>query len=68
MNTFFALETDNTASSVEMRLMDPGLVSLNDQAYVANLLFAEFCKVSWMKGRASTARWRPNVCGGNTGS
>jgi len=59
MNTFNTLATDNTASCVEMRRLvsvaKPGLVSLNDQAHVANLLVGDLCKVSWMKGRVSTA-------------
>ncbi|OSX70221.1 hypothetical protein BU14_0849s0002 [Porphyra umbilicalis] len=59
MNTFHALATDNAAACVEMRRLvpvaNPGLVSLNDQAHVANLLVGDLCRVSWMQGRVSTA-------------
>jgi len=59
MNTFNALETDNAAACVEMQRLvsvaNPGLVSLNDQTHVANLLVGDLCKVSWMQGRVSTA-------------
>jgi len=59
MDTFNALATDNAAACVEIRRLasvaNPGLVSLNDQAHVANLLVGDLSKVPWMLRRVSTA-------------
>jgi len=52
MDTFNAAASDNTASCIEMRRLvmsaNPGMVSLNDQAHVANLLVGDLCKVGWV--------------------
>lgn len=49
VHSFAAVTSDNTASCLNMRDIVsnryPGLVSLNDQAHVANLLFSDVCKV-----------------------
>ena len=59
MNTFNALTTDNAADCVEMRRLvsvgNPGLVSLNDQAHVANHFVGDSCRVSWIQGLVSKA-------------
>ena len=56
---FNAVGSDNTASCLEMRRLvtslNPGMVSLNDQAHVANLLIGDLCKVPWLKDCISGA-------------
>jgi len=59
MDTFNAVASDNTASCIEMRRLvvsaHPGMVSLNDQAHVANLLVGDLCKVGWVASCVSKA-------------
>jgi len=49
----------NAAACVEMRrlvsVVNPGIVSLNDQDHVVKLLVGHLCKVSRIPGRVSTA-------------
>lgn len=53
LTNFNAVGSDNTASCLEMRRLvtsnNPGLVSLNDQAHVANLVLGDLCKIPWMR-------------------
>lgn len=54
MSNFNALGTENTASCLEMRRLvaerNPGMVSLNDQGHVSNLLIGDICEETWGKG------------------
>lgn len=59
LTNFNAVGSDNAAACLEMRRLvtanNPGLVSLNDQAHVANLLLRDLCKVSWVKNVVQAA-------------
>lgn len=56
---FNAVGSGNAAACLEMRRLvtanNPGLVSLNDQSHVANLLLGDLSKISWMKNVVQTA-------------
>lgn len=59
LEIFNAVGSDNTASCLEMRRLvteeNPGLVSLNDQAHVANLPLGDLSKIPWVRGAIQTA-------------
>lgn len=59
MDTINAVASDNTASCVEIRRLlvaaNSGMVSLNDQAHVANLLVGDLCKIGWVASCDSKA-------------
>jgi Protein of unknown function (DUF 659) len=54
IKNFAAFTTDNTESSLKMRRIisdrHPGIISLNDQAHVADLLIEDICKTPWCHG------------------
>jgi len=59
MGTFIALATDSAAACTQMRRIvsaaNPGLVSFNGQAHVANLLIGDLRRVPWMRQRIVSA-------------
>lgn len=50
VESFAAVASDNTASCMNDIICNanPGIVSLNDQAHVANLLFSDVCKIKFI--------------------
>lgn len=52
VKSFAAVVTDNTQSCLNMRELivqrNPGIVSLNDQSHVSNLLFKDLCAVPYI--------------------
>eukprot|EP00170_Pyropia_yezoensis_P001632 contig_7065_g1636 len=56
---FNAVGSDNAAACLGMRRLvtanNPGLVSLNDQAHVANLLLGDLCTIYWLRNVEQTA-------------